>query len=166
MMPTPKAFHGCFGRLMRDASDSDDWITVVRSKNKKKVGALREISKSNQVLNVNFSNSKNVVINQVVAPKVQTKSLPQGTSRTFAFKPSIKAVKKEAFPIKKSKNSLEKSFGAFSKDLKKIMKSQDYLDKRLAKTDHYMSKIKKEISKNANLLLLHKGLVKHLKQLK
>jgi hypothetical protein len=34
-----------------------------------------------------------------------------------------------------------------------------------AKTDHHMSTVKKEISENANLLLLHKGLVRHLKQL-
>jgi hypothetical protein len=105
------------------------------------------------------------MINQAVAPKVQTKSLPQGTNRAIASKPSCNAVKKEAIPIKRSKKSLEKSFGAFSEDLKKITDSKEYLDKGLAKTDHHMSRVKKEISENANLLLLHKGLVRHLKQL-
>jgi hypothetical protein len=155
MMPTPKAFHGCFGRLMRDASDSNDWITVVRSKNKKKVGALRTISNSNRVLKVNFSISKNATINQAVAPKVQTKSLPQGTNHAFASKPSCNAVKKEAIPIKRPKNSLVKSFGAFSEDLKKMTDSKEYLDNGLVKTNHHMSRVKKEISENANLLNLH-----------
>jgi len=114
---------------------------------------------------VNFSNSKNAMINQAVAPKVQTKSLPQGTNHAFASKPSCNAVKKEAIPIKRPKNSLEKSFGAFSEDLKKITDSKEYLDKGLVKTNHHMSRVKKEISENANLLFLHKGLVRHLKQL-
>jgi hypothetical protein len=92
------------------------------------IGALRTISNSNRVLKVNFSNSKNAVINQAVAPKVQTKSLPQGTNRAFSPKPSCNAVKKEAIPIKRSKNSLKKSFGAFSEDLKKITDSKEYLD--------------------------------------
>jgi hypothetical protein len=62
---------------MRDASDSRDWITVKRSKNKKKVGALHEISSSNRVLNISSSNSKKAVMHHEVAPKVQPSSLPK-----------------------------------------------------------------------------------------
>jgi hypothetical protein len=164
-MTTPKAFHGCFGRLMRDASDSNDWITVTRSKkNRKKVGALKEISNSNRVLKATFSNSKEAMMNQEVAPKVSYTSFPNGTSRSAAFKPNIN-FKKDSFHTKKPKNSLDKLLAAFSEDLKKILKSQESLQDNLVKVDQHMHQVKKNISDSANLLLLHKGLTRHLQQL-
>jgi hypothetical protein len=164
-MPTPKAFHGCFGRLMRDASDSSDWITVERSKNKKKVGTFREISNSNRVLNVSFSNSKNAMMNQVVAPKVQASSIANSTNRPVSFKHKDKNyAKKSLVQVKQSKNSLEKSYEAFSEDLIKVVENHELLQGSLEKIDTDMQKIKKELRDNADLLLLHKGLVMRLKQ--
>lgn len=133
-MTTPKAFHGCFSRLMRVALDSDDWITIDRSrKNRKKEGALREISNPNRVLNASFSNSKETMMHQEVAPKVQHASFPKVTRSAVTFKPKLnETFKKNSFSAKKPKNSLDKSFSADS----------------------------------ANLLLLHKGLARHLQQLR
>jgi hypothetical protein len=127
MMPTPKAFHGCFGRLMRDASDSNDWITVDRSrKNRKKVGTLREISNPDRVLNVNFSNSKKKMMHQEVAPKVQQPSYSKGIHRSVTFKSKPNEIlRKNSFSIKNPKNSLDKPLTAFSADLKKVLKTQE-----------------------------------------
>jgi uncharacterized protein YdcH (DUF465 family) len=164
-MPTPKAFHGCFGRLMRDASDSSDWITVDRSKDKKKVGAFRQISNSNRVLDISFSNSKNAMMHPVVAPKVQTSSFANGTNRSVSFKHDDKnSAKKSSVQVKKPKNSLEKSYEAFSKDLKQVVKNHELLQGSLERIDTNVQKVKKELRDNADLLLLHKGLVTRLKQ--
>jgi len=150
---------------MRDASDSSDWITVERSKNKKKVGTFREISNSNRVLNVSFSNSKNAMMNQVVAPKVQASSIANSTNRPVTFKHKDKNyAKKSLVQVKQSKNSLEKSYEAFSEDLKKVVENHELLQGSLEKIDTDMQKIKKELRDNADLLLLHKGLVMRLKQ--
>jgi hypothetical protein len=164
-MTTPNAFHGCFGRLTRDASDSNNWITVKRSKkNRKKVGTLREISNSNRVLKVTFSNSKKPMMHHAVDPKVHSASFPSSNLRSVTSK-SNKNFKKNHFSSKKPKNSLDKFLAAFSEDLKKVMKTHEFLQESLTKADQQMQKVKKEISLNANLLLLHKGLVKHLQQL-
>ena len=167
-MTTPKAFHGCFSRLMRDASDSDDWITIDRSrKNQKKVGALREISNPNRVLNASFSNSKETMMHQEVAPKVQHASFPKVTRSAVTFKPKLnETFKKNSFSAKKPKNSLDKSFSAFSVDLEKVLKTQESVQLGLSKTDQEMKKVKKELTDSANLLLLHNGLTRHLQQLR
>jgi hypothetical protein len=164
-MSTPKAFHGCFGRLTRDASDSNDWITVKRSKkNRKKVGVLQELSDSNRVLKVTFSNSNKAMQNQEVAPKV-SQSLPNGTSCSTNVKPSMNFKKNVPF-TKKPKNSLDKSFTAFSEDLNKLVKSQEFVQLSLAKADQQMLQVKKELSESANLLLIHKCLTRQLHQLR
>jgi hypothetical protein len=150
---------------MRDASDSRDWITVKRSKNKKKVGALHEISSSNRVLNISSSNSKKAVMHHEVAPKVQPSSLPKSTNHSVSFKCNDKNVKKCSSFAKKPKNSLDKSFKAFAEDLKKLIKTHDLLQFGLTKADQQMPKVKKELTDNTDLLLLHNGLVKHLQQL-
>jgi hypothetical protein len=165
MMPTPKAFHGCFGRLMRDASDTNDWITVTRSKkNHKKVGVLREISNPNQVLKVSFSNSKKPMIHQAVAPKVEQASYPKGVHRSATFK-SNEIPNKRSLSAKKPMNLLNKSVKAFSKDLENVIKTQGYIQQGLSKSDEQMKKVKKELNDSANVLLLHKGLTRRLQQL-
>jgi len=167
-MTTPKAFHGCFSRLMRVALDSDDWITIDRSrKNRKKEGALREISNPNRVLNASFSNSKETMMHQEVAPKVQHASFPKVTRSAVTFKPKLnETFKKNSFSAKKPKNTLDKSFTAFSVDLEKVLKTQESVQLGLSKTDQEMKKVKKELTDSANLLLLHNGLTRHLQQLR
>jgi hypothetical protein len=166
MMPTPKAFHGCFGRLMRDASDSDVWITVDRRKNnRKKAGVLQEILNPNRVLNASFSNSKKTMMHREDAPQVEQASLPKGIRHSVTFK-SNKNLNKKSFSSKKPKNSLEQSIKAFSKDLENVIKTQESIQQGLSKTDEQMKKVKKELTDSANLLLLHKGLARHLQQLR
>jgi len=99
-----------------------------------------------------------------VAPKVHTASLPRSTLRPTTSK-SNKNLKKDPFSVKKPKNSLEKSLAAFSEDLKKVMKTHELIQDSLTKADQHMQNVKKEISENANLLLLHKGLARRLHQL-
>jgi len=163
-MPTLKAFHGCFGRLTRDASDTAVWITVVRSKNKKKVGAVRKISNSDRVLNADFSNLKNEAMNQVVAPEMQSSPQLFGKNR-HSFKCNNRFPKRNSITAKKPKNSLDLSLQAFSEDLKKIVTTQDSLQSNLSRTDLKMKKIKKELTDTANLLLIQKGLFSRLQQL-
>jgi len=59
---------------------------------------------------------------------------------------------------------LEKSYEAFSEYLKKMVKNQELLQGSLKRVDQNMQKVKKELTDNANLLLLHKGLVTRLQQ--
>jgi transposase InsO family protein len=105
------------------------------------------------------------MMNQVVAPKVQTSSFANGINRSVSFKHNDKnPAKKNSVQVKKPKNSLEKSYEAFSEDLKKVVENHKLLQGSLEKFDTDMQKIKKELRDNANLLLLHKGLVMRLKQ--
>ncbi len=46
------------------------------------------------------------------------------------------------------------------------MKTQESIQLELSKTDLEMKKVKAELTDSANLLLLHKGLTKHLQQLR
>ena len=150
---------------MGDASDSNNWIIVDRSKkNRKKVGVLREISNQDLVLNVSFSNSKDPKMLREIAPKVLQASVPKCTHRSVNFKPKTD-INTDSFPIKKSKNSLDKPLAAFSEDLKKVIKTQESIQLILSKADHQIRSVKQELTDSANLLLLHKGLTRRLQQL-
>jgi len=104
------------------------------------------------------------MMNQEVASEVQTSSFSNGAHRSVSFKHNNKNVKKNSIYIKKPKNSMDKLLEAFSEDLKKAIKNHELLQGSFMKVDQYMQKVKKELTDNADLLLLHKGLVKRLQQ--
>jgi hypothetical protein len=159
MSTLPKAFHGCFGRTLAEgkfAGDASEFIDFsssewkqVKGKNSRKFDTKKI---SNSKPNWNVVSNSNMKVNLAVAPRAHSSPSSPKKPRLPSKKPSVIA----------PKSLMDLPLTSFSDTLHQLVSTQHSFKATLDNVDLSLTRMKKDLSNGATLLLLHKALARKL----